>query len=240
MSIDGWMVFGIGFLLGLRHAFEPDHVVAISTIASRSGSLWRASLAGVYWGIGHTFTLFVVGMLLIGVRVSLPFWLEQGMEAAVGVMLVVLGWRSVRSFRKARVHVHVHEHDGERHTHFHAHSGEQEDSSDHPHRHHHSHPTRLEKTSVWVGMIHGLAGSGALAVMTMASIHTFAQAALYILVFGAGTVLGMSTFALCLALPFVLLSKYASGLVYRLGVITGCLSMGYGVFYMYQVYHGAF
>jgi len=226
MSVAVMAVFGVGFLLGLRHALEPDHMIAVSTIASRSGSLLKAAMAGIFWGIGHTMTLLIVGMLLIGIRVTIPPAVEQWLEAGVGIMLIVLGWMSVRAIWKEKVHVHAHEHDGERHIHFHSHKNQ----GDHEH-HHVENPHRA---SILIGMIHGIAGSGALAMMTMASIDTTMQAIIYILLFGLGTILGMLMFTLFLGLPFILFAKYSEKTVQILGIATGCLSIIYGVYYAYQ------
>ncbi|OUM85922.1 MAG: hypothetical protein BAA01_15140 [Bacillus thermozeamaize] len=226
MSVAMMAVFGVGFLLGLRHALEPDHMIAVSTIASRSGSLYKAAMAGIFWGIGHTMTLLIVGMLLIGIRVTIPPTVEQWMEAGVGMMLIVLGWMSVRAIRKEKVHVHAHEHDGERHIHFHSHR--------HQGDHEHHHDLNPQRASIWIGMIHGLAGSGALAMMTMASIETTVQAFIYILLFGLGTILGMLLFTVLLGLPFILFANYSEKTVQLLGMATGFLSIIYGAYYAYE------
>ncbi len=226
MSIAVMTVFGVGFLLGLRHALEPDHMIAVSTIASRSGSLFKAAMAGIFWGIGHTLTLLIVGLLLIGVRVAIPPIVEQWLEAGVGIMLIVLGWMSVRSIWREKVHVHAHEHDGERHIHFHSHKSQR----DHEHRH----VINPQRTSFLIGMIHGFAGSGALAMMTMASIETTMQAIIYILLFGIGTILGMLMFTLLLGLPFILFANSSEKTVQVLSIATGFLSIIYGAYYVYE------
>ncbi|GAB7388841.1 hydantoin utilization protein A [Bacillaceae bacterium] len=225
-------VFAVGFLLGLRHAFDPDHVVAVSTIASRTGNLVKAVSSGAFWGIGHTFTLFVIGMILIPMKWAIPKTLGLSMEMLVGLMLVVLGWTTIRAFRRKKVHMHVHEHDGETHIHFHSHEEHQ--------GHHHSHlenakTEKFKSKSFVVGVIHGLAGSGALVLLTMSTLDTWQAAALYILVFGLGTLLGMMMFALLLALPFVLLNKYSIGLERKLGIACGFLSVLYGLYFLYEI-----
>jgi ABC-type nickel/cobalt efflux system permease component RcnA len=228
MGLEWLTVFGIGFILGLRHAFDPDHFVAVSTIASRTGNLVKAAASGLYWGIGHTLTLFIVGMLFISFKATVPETLALSMEMVVGIMLVILGWTTFRNFQKKKIHVHVHQHEeGEPHTHFHSH----EETA----RHDHTHVKKLGQKSLIVGMIHGLAGSGALVLLTMSSLHTVTEAAIYIVVFGVGTIIGMLLFATLIGLPFVLLSKYSVHLEKKLGMLAGIVSIVFGVYFMYEI-----
>jgi ABC-type nickel/cobalt efflux system permease component RcnA len=231
MFTEYWAVFGIGILLGFRHALEPDHMIAVSTIASRTGSVGRAALSGVYWGIGHTLSLLAVGMLIIGIRLQVSPSVEAFLEGGVGVMLIVLGILSIRSLRRKKVHAHYHVHADEYHIHFHDH--QHGDGHDHPHAERHG------LSSLVVGMIHGVAGSGALALMTMATIDSTAGAALYITLFGLGTILGMMLFAAALALPFAVLSKRKTKVTNGLGMATACLSMLYGCYYIYEIWTAA-
>lgn len=228
MTAEFWTVLGVGVLLGFRHALEPDHMIAVSTIASRTGSVARAALSGVYWGIGHTLSLLAVGMLIIGVRLHVSPAVEAWLEGGVGVMLIVLGILSIRSLRRNKVHAHYHAHGDSSHIHFHHHL--------HGAGHDHPHVERHGLSSLLVGMIHGVAGSGALALMTMATIDHTAGAALYITLFGVGTVFGMMLFAFALALPFAVLSRRTSKGVYGLGMATACLSMLYGCYYIYEIW----
>lgn len=228
MGIEWLTVFGIGFILGLRHAFDPDHFVAVSTIASRTGNLVKAAAAGLYWGIGHTITLFIVGMLFISFKATVPETLALSMEMVVGIMLVILGWTTFRNFQKKKIHVHVHKHE-ERETHTHFHSHEEIDN------HSHSHIKKMEQKSLIIGMVHGLAGSGALVLLTMSSLHTVTEAAIYILVFGVGTILGMLLFATLIGLPFVLLSKHSVQLEKKLGMLAGIVSIVFGLYFMYEI-----
>lgn len=227
MTFELFTLFSIGLLLGLRHAMEPDHVIAVSTIASRTGNLLKAAAAGIFWGLGHTLTLFVVGLLFIGLKMTIPEKLALSMEMLVGIMIVGLGIFTVRSFYRKKVHVHVHEHDGEKHAHFHSH----QDSRIHQHSHIH----KPKQKSFFIGVVHGLAGSGAMVILTMGTAKTFLQSAFYILFFGAGTVLGMLIFAVLLGIPFVFLARFANGMERKLGLAAGILSIGYGLFFMYQI-----
>ena len=112
-------ILALGFILGIKHALEPDHVIAVSTIASRSKRLWSSSLAGVFWGIGHTLTLFIIGIIVILMKGQIPEKWAMSLEFLVGIMLVYLGVKTIISFRN--VHIHQHQHDGEQHKHVHSH-----------------------------------------------------------------------------------------------------------------------
>ena len=109
MEITLFSVLAIGFILGIKHAIEPDHVIAVSTIASKSKKLWHASLAGVFWGIGHTSTLFIIGILLILMKNDLSDKWSMSLEFLVGIMLFYLGMASILSFRKKKQHAHSEE-----------------------------------------------------------------------------------------------------------------------------------
>ncbi|MEW9668460.1 urease accessory protein UreH [Ammoniphilus sp. 3BR4] len=186
----------IGFLLGIKHAIEPDHVIAVSTIASQSKKLSRSSLAGVFWGIGHTATLFVVGMAFIVMKQSLSEKWTMSLEFAVGIMLVYLGVKSIKKNQKYE----------------HSSYGK----------------------SMIVGAIHGMAGSAALVVLTMATVETVAQGALYILVFGVGTVAGMLLFTTCIGISLLWAAK--NELLNRFAIRSvAVLSTIYGIYYMYDL-----
>jgi ABC-type nickel/cobalt efflux system permease component RcnA len=134
MEISLLSVLAVGFILGIKHAIEPDHVIAVSTITSHSKKLWRASLAGVFWGIGHTATLFIVGLILILMKGEIPEIWDMSLEFAVGIMLIYLGITSLFSSRKKKIHVHEHEHEHDGHVHKHFHSHEQSETHNHTHK----------------------------------------------------------------------------------------------------------
>lgn len=226
--MEFWGLLGFGFLLGVKHATEPDHVIAVSTIAAESRSLRRASLAGVYWGFGHTLTLLVVGTVLLAVRGQVPEKWSLSLEFLVGVMLVALGINAL-NFRTRRVHSHVHWHGGLRHTHFHEHPDGRAD--DHRHRH-----TELSYVKAGlVGVVHGLAGSAAMALLAASTAKTVWLGMLYIVVFGAGTVLGMGVCTAAVGLPFALTANRRASLNRALGTAAGALSVVYGAYYMYHL-----
>ncbi|RBW67393.1 urease accessory protein UreH [Bacillus taeanensis] len=199
-SLLSILVFG--FLLGIKHAIEPDHVIAVSTIAGRSKNIWRSSLSGVFWGIGHTATLFIVGILLIVLKVQMSEGLALSLEFLVGIMLVYLGAASFR-YKKP-----------------------------------HQHEQRNEKTSyirsAIIGFIHGLAGSAAMVLLTLSTVDHIGQAALYILIFGAGTVIGMLSFSTMFSIPFIFAAK-KTFIHQRLIYTTGVISILFGMYYMYNL-----
>ena len=109
MEVTLFSILGLGFILGIKHAIEPDHVIAVSTIASQSKKLWQASLAGVFWGIGHTATYFLLGFYLFLMKNDIPEKWSMSLEFLVGIMLVYLGITSLLSSRKNKQHAHIHE-----------------------------------------------------------------------------------------------------------------------------------
>jgi ABC-type nickel/cobalt efflux system permease component RcnA len=190
----------LGFLIGMQHALEADHVAALSSLVCRLRSVRRIVRHGVLWGIGHTVTLMAVagGAMLTGASLSgaATAWLET----AVGVMLILLGghviWRLIRD----RVHFHSHRH-GNSTVHLHAHSHKGEAASAHGFDHDHDHPRGLPIRTLLVGMMHGLAGSAALLVLAASTIQDPLVGLGYVLLFGAGSVLGMAALSTLLAIP---------------------------------------
>jgi ABC-type nickel/cobalt efflux system permease component RcnA len=219
-------VLALGFILGIKHAIEPDHVIAVSTIASQSKKLWNASLAGVFWGIGHTATLFIIGIILILLKGEIPEKWAMSLEFLVGIMLVYLGIKTIFSFKN--IHIHHHQHDGDDHKHVHSH----QNSGGHNHKHQHKKTTYLQ--SMLIGLVHGLAGSGAMVLLTMSTVKSIGEAAIYILIFGAGTVIGMLFFTTIIGIPFVL-SKKSKTISRPLGIVTGVISTVFGIYYMYNL-----
>lgn len=226
MGVSLLSILALGFVLGIKHAIEPDHVIAVSTIASQSKKLWRSSLAGVFWGIGHTATLFIIGTILIVMKGEIPEKWAMSLEFLVGIMLVYLGVTTLLSFKN--IHLHKHDHNGEvdnhKHIHTHEHSG--------THEHHHHHVSYLR--SMAIGLIHGLAGSGAMVLLTMSTVKSVWEGVIYILIFGTGTVVGMLFFTTVIGIPFVFSAKKIS-LNRTLTQITGVVSTVFGIYYMYNL-----
>jgi ABC-type nickel/cobalt efflux system permease component RcnA len=190
-------LLSLGFLLGLKHALDADHVAAILTIATENRTFWRSSLIGFCWGVGHTVILLVVGTAVLLFKLTIPSAWAKLFEVAVGVMLVGLGLSVAFALWRERVHLHAHRHDhGEQHRHLHSHS--------HGAHHDHLHRFRLEYKSLAVGMVHGLAGSAALLLLVLATVPSLGVGLVYILVFGAGSILGMVFLATAMSIPFAM------------------------------------
>ncbi|MFQ5932908.1 MAG: sulfite exporter TauE/SafE family protein [Nitrospiraceae bacterium] len=222
MEFSGLLV--IGFLLGVRHALDPDHVASVATISSSSRTTMDGFKQGAAWGVGHTLTLLLVGgsALLLGLVV--PEDLAVVLELAAGVMLILLGADLVRRIIRDRIHVHRHDHaDGASHLHVHSHA-----QSD---RHEHSHSPLIPLRALLVGLMHGLAGSAALVLLTVGSAPSIPTGIMYILLFGVGSILGMVTLSLAIALPLRLSSnRFERGeRIFRLGVGILTIVLGLGI-----------
>lgn len=209
----------LGFVLGLRHALDPDHLVAVSTIVSEHKSIKRSSLVGTFWGLGHTASLLGIGIVILLLRASIPAHFEPWMEAPVAAMLIVLGvsatWRVLRE-RGWQVHTHPHSHaDGAPHTHVHLHAHEQHD---HKHR-----LFRMGRKPFLVGLVHGIAGSAALTLAVLTTIPSVAFGLLYITVFGIGSIGGMLLMSAMIGLPFAVTAR-------RFSVVNGGIRLFAGVF----------
>jgi ABC-type nickel/cobalt efflux system permease component RcnA len=219
-------ILGLGFTLGIKHAIEPDHVIAVSTIASQSKKLWKSSLAGVFWGIGHTTTLFIVGMVLILMKGNISEKWVMSLEFLVGLMLVYFGITTIKSFKNIHVHTHEHDQDLHKHVHSHNHNGD--------HVHVHKHQNSSYGKSLFMGLIHGLSGSAAMVLLTMSTVNSAWEGSLYILIFGVGTVVGMLFFTTVIGIPFVL-SSNKIGINRTLTQITGGISTAFGIYYIYNL-----
>ncbi|HUI51097.1 MAG TPA: hypothetical protein VLX60_04895 [Terriglobales bacterium] len=252
--LTGLTILAIGFFLGMRHATDPDHVIAVSTIVSREPSIGKAGLIGALWGLGHTLTILLVGAGIIVFNVSIPTRVGLSMELAVGLMLVLLGilnltgamrWISERfSPAHPRVvgeHVHVHEHGSKLHYHWHAHQPQSE---------HHAaslaapgwlrgpfaklgifHSLR----PLFIGIVHGLAGSAAVALLVLTTIHNPRWGVLYLLIFGVGTIAGMMLITIALALPFSFAGTRFAWVNRGLVTASGVVSLCFGLFVSYQI-----
>lgn len=215
----------LGFLVGVRHALEADHLAAVASLATRSASLADKVKVAAAWGGGHAASLLLVGSALIALGVSLPETASRGFEFLAAAVLVALGIDVLRRLRKQHVHFHVHEHDGARHLHAHAHGEEAHATSAHAHEH----ARGLLPRALAMGGLHGLAGTGALVLVSMPLLGSGLQAFAYILTFALGSVLGMVAFSVALSLPLAwsprLLEASAGKLEATLGVVTiavGC------------------
>jgi ABC-type nickel/cobalt efflux system permease component RcnA len=224
----------LGFVLGLKHAIEPDHLVAVTTIVSEHRSVGRSTLVGTLWGLGHTASLFAVGLVVLLLRVSIPKQTAEMLELGVAAMLVALGIavlvKVVRE-RGVTIHTHEHSHDGESphaHVHLHARSS-----------HNHSHYLfRLGRKPFLVGMVHGMAGGAALTLMVLATIPSVALGLLYIVLFGVGSIGGMLLMSALISLPFILTARRFSTLNMAVRAVAGVVSVGFGLVLGWQLISG--
>lgn len=197
-----WTVAGIGFVLGVRHALDPDHVVAVSTIASEQRSLRRSSLLGAFWGLGHGLSLMCVSAAVLALKLRIPEGAALWLEAGVAIMLVALGVSAIRrALRDWTVHAHRHIHGGHEHVHFHEHH--RHEHQDHQHRH----ILGFGLRPFSVGVVHGLAGSAGLAILTVGTSSSVFSGLLYIGMLGLGAAVGMLILTGIMSLPLVVLAK---------------------------------
>lgn len=220
-------LLGLGFLLGARHALDADHVAAVSTIVSQRPDLRTSGLIGAWWGFGHTAILLLAGVAIIVLKVTIPEAVAQAFELGVGLMLIALGGSLAVTLIRERWHLHAHRHDSSLHVHLHAHRRGED------HGHTHSLFGRLPVKPFLVGMVHGLAGSAALALMVLSTVHTIWEGALYIVVFGLGSILGMMVLGTLIAIPLVLsASTWPQAQVAVRGLASlGSLALGFLIIY---------
>jgi len=205
----------LGFFLGIRHATDPDHVIAVGTIVSRERRLRTAALIGVLWGIGHTATILVAGGAIVFFEVVIPARVGLTVELTVALMLILLGGTTVMGVLRPRGHPHAH---GD-YVHAHPHGRER---TDHGHGDQQTPVARLDRRfgrlglyqamrPLLVGVVHGLAGSAAVALLMVAPIHDAALSLAYLLVFGFGTIAGMLLITMAIALPFAYTARRLLG-----------------------------
>lgn len=206
-----------GLFLGFTHAFEADHLLAVANLISEHKSSLRAALIGTFWGFGHTTTLFVVGLFVMLLKITIPARLSLSLELLVAAMLVFLGIRTL--FRKNVLpHEHAHIHEGMTHIHFHV---------EHAHRHNHR--------SFAVGAVHGLAGSGALMVLVLSTIRSVIEGIVYILLFGVGSIVGMTVMSLILGVPLSFSLKKFTRMEKMFKTVAGVASICFGLWMAYEL-----
>ena len=208
-------LFGMGFLLGLKHAFDADHIAAMAALNSKN-----SSLKGFFWGIGHTVSLLVIGFLVLSFKITIPEKLALSFELVVGIMLVILGVNALAAFKRFKLHFHKHRHGAKEHLHLHSHYISKS--------HNHGHKPLL------IGLIHGLAGSAALTLLVLSTINSIPIGIFYILVFGIGSIIGMVVISKIISLPFKFMAHkfYGAHAMLRLGA--GFASLAFGISIMYS------
>lgn len=188
-------ILSLGFVLGLRHALDADHLAALSTVLAERPTVQASTSIGFFWGLGHTLMLLCVGTLLLALNLTISESMATLFEFAVGLMLVGLGLSLARRIYREQWHLHAHEHEGRPHVHLHSHHLQR----DHAHGHWYQGSLR----PLLIGMAHGLAGSAALMLVVLSTVTGIGQGIAYIVVFGVGSILGMVGVGVVLSLPVV-------------------------------------
>ena len=242
----------LGLILGMRHATDADHVIAVTAIVSRERRLGAAARIGIAWGVGHSLTVFLAGSAIILFKLAIPPRLSMGLEFAVAIVLVLLGLSTLaRSSsttdriqprdddREILTHTHRHEHSGLAHYHPHAHIR----GAEHSHSSHVSPLTgRTARFAIGsrarafgVGLIHGLAGSAAIALLVLSAIPGPLMSIAYLAIFGLGTIVGMALITAAIGLPIAMTAARLGGLNRALMLSAGVLSLSFGLFLAYQI-----
>ena len=221
----------LAVLVGMSHALEADHVAAVSSMASRQTSVKQIVRTGAVWGLGHTLTL----MLFAGAAIIFGFAISDGLsgilEFVVGVMLVGLGGHIIYRLWRDRVHFHVHSHGTDQHFHAHSHAGEVQEHTKSSHDHDHKpFPVR----TLLVGMMHGMAGSAALLVLTASTAPTITSGFLYVVLFGIGSMFGMAALSALIAVPISYSARMLTWANRSIQGATGLGTMALGLFVMYE------
>ena len=230
MESSLFIVLSLGFLLGLKHATEADHVVAVTTFVSRERSLLRSCWIGLFWGAGHTLSLATAGSIILLLKINISDSLSGWLEFGVATMLVLLGARVLyRTWKDSfRLHRHPHSHVPGKapHTHWHLHL---------PGKPEHSGWLHVGLRPLLVGMVHGAAGTGALMLLVFSTIRSPLQGLVYIVIFGAGSIVGMLMVSLLLSLPLRWISnRSASG--YRfIQATAGLFSCVFGLYLGFDI-----
>ena len=221
-------ILGLGFLLGMQHALEADHIAAVSSIAARRSHIGDIVKHGLTWGLGHTLTLFAFAGAAILLGHAIPEHFARPLETAVGVMLVGLGAHLLWRLWRDRVHFHRHGHGhGDGTVHFHAHSHAGETASHARVSHAHGHGFRWR--TLLVGLMHGMAGSAALLVLAVSQASGAAAGLGYVALFGIGSMVGMAALSALIAVPLAVSARWLTRANSALQGVVGVITMAIGV-----------
>ena len=225
----------LGFVLGLQHATDPDHVVAVATIVTRERRFLAGARVGMLWGVGHTITLAIAGTAVVALGAAVPVRVATGLELLVAAMLVTLG--AVRLREAARGILAV---PPERRVADHAHGGREAVHAHHGTAHVHPSPALLAAwrgearavglRALLVGAVHGMAGTAAVALLVLATVDTVTGAALYLAVFGLGTIAGMTALTAAMAYPAARIAGLRRARA-AMAVASGLAAIGFGCWY---------
>ncbi len=215
-----FIVLLTGFLLGIKHATDADHLAAVATLATRQNSLAQTLQQGIAWGVGHTFTLLLFGSIILALGTSMPQYMEQALELCVGFMLIALGadvlYRLVR--RRMRFHAHSHGHINICPT-----AGNSTPTAVFPLR------------ALAVGMMHGMAGSAALILLSLGTVQSLSMGIVYLTLFGAGSIVGMALLSVAMAVPLRLAAGFRVWLHYAMTGFVGAVSCLLGASIVYRI-----
>ena len=221
-----WVVLLVSLLLGLRHASDPDHLAAVTTLiaSEEQEGLRKATSMGLLWGLGHGTTLVLVGLPLVLLGQYLPQRIQQAAEVAIGLIIVLLAIRLLVRWHRGVFHTHAHDHGGgppHRHLHSHAH--------EHSHEHPHTTPLRTPLSAYGVGLVHGIGGSGGITLLLLSTIPDPAEATVALLIFAVGTAVSMALLSTAFGLAI------ATGPIRRnferVAPVLGVLAAAFGVWY---------
>ena len=225
----------VGFMIGLRHALEADHVAAVASIVTQKQGQSAAWRHGAVWGLGHTITLFAFGTLALLADTLMPHYIAAILECAVGFMLLYLGLDVLWRMSRSGIHFHVHQHHGKRHFHAHQHYSGSASSGASAHQHTHSKPFPVR--TLMVGIMHGMAGSAALVVLTLNAVQNFWLGMGYMMLFGIGSMAGMAVLSAAISLPFNFPSKHIEGFAGYLQLGIGVGTSGFGGFTVFNYFY---
>jgi cytochrome c biogenesis protein CcdA len=219
-------ILGLGFLIGLQHALEADHIAAVSSIAARRNDIGDIVKHGVTWGLGHTLTLFVFAGAALLLGHAIPDMLARPLETAVGIMLVGLGVHVLWRLWRDRVHFHRHRHgDGTLHLHAHSHASETAPHVASAHLHDHGFRWR----TLLVGLMHGMAGSAALLLLAVSQASSPAAGLGYVALFGIGSMIGMGALSAMIAVPIAMSARWLTWANRSLQGAVGALTIAIGI-----------
>jgi sulfite exporter TauE/SafE len=221
-------IFALGFVMGVRHAFEADHLAALATLTTRNRGTRAGLLQGAAWGLGHTLTLLLVGGTCFLLGAAVPDAWATRLELVVGFMLLALGVETLLRMRRARIHAHVHEH-GDGHAHWHVHRHQAAGPED-PAEHVHAHPRlAFPGRALAVGLVHGLAGSAALFLLTLQTVGSFWPGLAYIALFGLGSILGMAGLSAVIAVPMRAAARRVARVQGAIEAVVGVATIAIGI-----------
>lgn len=238
-AIDGWLegfmhgpagagvILLVSLLLGLRHASDPDHLAAVTTLiaSEEHEGVRKATLMGFSWGLGHGTTLVLLGLPLVLLGRYLPEQVQQAAETLIGALIVFLAVRLLYRWRRGHFHAHTHSHGDHTHRHVHSHAGEHGGS----HRHDHVVAHRGALSAYGIGLVHGIGGSGGLTLLLLSTISDEVQATAALLLFAAGTAVSMAL--LSTAFGLVIAGGPLGRNFERVAPVLGVLAAAFGVWY---------